>query len=112
MGGEPTVLGMINESLTEIKCDVKEIKDDLKNGAVKLENHEQRILNVEGKTTLNEKITVEHIRNKEKHYNPHYSETFRQRVWRKRGEIGVATGGSIGIGSLLFALLKFGLELI
>jgi len=112
MSGEPTVLGMINEKLGDISEDVKDIKEDLKNGAIKMENHEQRILTVEGKTKLNEKITVEHIRNKEKHYNPHYSESFRQRVWRKKGEIGVATGGSVGIVSLVFAILKFGLELI
>jgi len=104
--GEPTVLGMINESLTEIKGDVKEIKSDMKNGAVRMENHEQRIKQVEQKATLNENITVEHIKNKQKHYNPHYSESFGQKVWRKKGEIGVSIGGGVGLFSLIIALIE------
>lgn len=112
MNGDPTVLGMINKNLDDIKTSVDDIKEDLKNGAVKFENHEQRLLNVEGKTKLNEKITIEHIKNKEKHYNPHYSESFKQRMWRKRGEIGVAAGGGASIVGLVVAVAKYILEWI
>jgi len=104
--GDPTVLGMINDNLKEIKTDVKEIKGELKKGAVKMENHEQRIVSVENKTTLNEKITVEHITNKKKHYNPHYSESFGQKIKRKRGEIAVGAGGGGLIGAIIILILK------
>lgn len=105
--GEPTVLGMINENLGEIKEDIKEIKGDLKNGAVKLENHEQRMLSVEKKATLNENVTLKHIENKEKHYNPYHSESFGQKVRRKKGEIGIASAGGGLIGLLIFLIDKF-----
>ncbi len=110
--GDPTVLGMINEKLGDISEDVKDIKKDMKNGAVKMENHEQRLINVEGKTMLNEKVTIEHIKNKEKHYKPYYSETFRQRTWRKKGDIGVATGGSLTVITAVLAIMKYVLEWI
>lgn len=110
--GDPTVLGMIHSKLGDISTDVKEIKNDMKEGAVKMENHEQRLLNVEGKTKLNEKITIEHIKNKKKHYNPYYSETFRQRTWRRKGDIGVATGGSLTVLTVVLAIMKFVLEWI
>jgi len=103
---DPTPLQMINDNLKEIKTDVKEIKEDMKNGAVKMENHEQRIRQVEKKGKVTERIIIEHVKNKKKHHMPHYSETFRQRVGRKKGEIAVGASGGGLIGAIIILILK------
>ncbi len=50
-----------------------------------------------------------HVEDMEKHFNPYYSETITQKLWRKKPEI--AAGGTLGtfIAALLYFLLdKFG----
>ena len=74
---------------------------------LKLEN-ERRKAEVE-KANLKQNMTegafIKHVQNKEKHYNPFYSESLRQKLWRKKPEI-VAGGGAgafiIGLLGLLF----------
>ena len=107
MGGEPTVLGMINENLKEIKAEQKKVTECMTNMKVKQENHEQRLLHVETKGRATDGIIIEHIKNKEKHYNPYYSETFGEKVRRKKGEIAVGGGLGTAISSLILAILKF-----
>ena len=107
MSDEPSVLGMINKNLDTISGDVKDIKQEMKNGAVKMENHEGRLKNVEKDTKELKGNFRTHVTNKEKHYNPHYSESFGQKVRRKKGEIGVASAGGGLIGLLIFLIEKY-----
>jgi len=107
MGGEPTVLGMINTNLEGISKDVKDIKTDLKNGAVKMENHEGRIKANASGLKATQKMSIKHIENKEKHYNPYHSESFGQKIIRKKGEISVASVGGGLIGLIIFLIDKF-----
>lgn len=95
---EPTVLGMINDNLKDISIDVKEIKKDLKDGAVTMENHNVRLGNIEhdvtdlkdGQKKIKETFW-NHSNNKKKHYNQGYKETFPQKAWRKKGELTLLT---------------------
>jgi len=98
MSSDPTVLGMINDKLTGISTDVKEIKKDMRTGAVKMENHRVRLENIEtdvteikeGQKKIKETFW-KHTLDKKKHYNQGFEETFTQRAWRKKGEIGLIT---------------------
>lgn len=95
---EPTVLSMINTNLGDISTDVKEIKRDMKSGAVKMENHEVRLGTVE-----------KHIDDPKIHYNPYYSESIPQKLWRKKPEI--AAGGGLGtviVGIIIALLSRYG----
>ena len=97
--GDPTVLGMINDNLNDISTDVKEIKKDMKAGAVKMENHDVRLGNVEhdvkdlsnGQKKIKETVWG-HANDKKVHYNQGYEETFGQRTWRRKDLIALMTG--------------------
>lgn len=56
--------------------------------------------------TMGENAFIRHVQNKEKHYNANYNETLRQKLWRKKPEIGA--GGLVGvlITGLVGLLLK------
>lgn len=94
MDGDPTVLGMINKNLDDISKDVKEIKKDMKAGAVMMENHSGRISHIEedvkelssGQKKIKETV-YNHATDKNLHYNQGYEETFTEKAWRKKGEI-------------------------
>lgn len=49
-----------------------------------------------------------HKKDMEKHYNPFYSETLKQRIWRKKAEI--TLGG--GLGALIVGLIQFLTEVL
>jgi len=105
--GDPTVLGMINANLENISFDLNEIKKELKNGAVRMENHNVRLKNIEcdvrDLTNGQKKIKKElynHVNNREDHYNQGYKETIPQRMWRKKVEITIITS-VLGILTIL-----------
>lgn len=105
---EPTVLGMINDKLTDISSDVKEIKTELKESAIKAENHDVRLIDMErdvkeiikGQKKI-KKDLYDHIADKKTHYNQGYKETIPQKVIRKRWEISVITIITTVIGWLV-----------
>ena len=86
MSDDPTVLGMINDNLNSISSDVKEIKKEMKTGAVLMENHEGRIGQLEKDRSIVRKTFVKHINNKKKHYNQGYKEGPVDKVLRKKYE--------------------------
>lgn len=88
---------MIYDLVKETRDDVRAIKTDLKNGAVKMENHEGRIGRVETDVSEIKEMTIEHVRNKKKHYNMGYKETVPQKIWRKKVELGL-------LGIILFLI--------
>ena len=108
---DPTVLGMINDNLNEIKVDVKEIKKDMKSGAVKMENHNVRLGNIEGDVkdlkTGQKKIKesmYDHANDKKEHYNQGHKETFTQRTWRRKDLIALTTA----ITAIIGIIMKYG----
>lgn len=111
MADDPTVLGMINRKLEDISCDVKDIKKEMKEGAVRMENHSVRLKEMEcdvkdlkdGQKKIKEAV-YNHAGDKKMHYNQGYHETFSEKIWRKKAEIIVSAvlGGITG----LFAYLK------
>jgi len=62
---------------------------------------EGEITQLKLKQNMTEEAFVRHVQNKDKHFNPYYSETLRQKLWRKKPEI--AAGG--GAGALIVALV-------
>ena len=88
---EPTVLGMINNNLNCISADVKEIKDDMKKGAVKMENLDVRLGHVECDQEELKGNFTEHIKNKKKHYNQGYEDTLKDRLGRRKAEITIGS---------------------
>ena len=96
--GDPSVLGMINDNLKTISTDVKEMRKELKHGAVKMENHSGRLSHVEkdvkelsnGQKKIKKEL-FNHKNNRKEHYNQGFKETIPQRMWRKKGEIGIIT---------------------
>ena len=70
---------------------------------LKLENERRKgeVREVKLKQKMTEEAFVRHVQNPEKHFNPFYNETLRQKLWRKRPEI-VAGGG---LGSLIVAII-------
>ncbi|MHA1662536.1 MAG: hypothetical protein ACTSVR_04700 [Candidatus Thorarchaeota archaeon] len=91
-------IGMVYDLVKETRNAVSEIKDDLKNGAVKMENHNVRLGHIEADVkdlkTGQKKIKTdlwEHINSKKKHYNQGYTETIPQKVARKKVEITIIT---------------------
>lgn len=88
---EPTVLGMINRNLNDISIDVKEIKADIKAGAVKMENHDVRLGNIEICQKELKDDFQHHVTNKKKHYNQGYEDTVLKRLSRRKIEISIGT---------------------
>ncbi len=99
MDGDPTVLGMINKNLNVISKDVKEIKEDMKSGAVTMGKHDVRLGHIEsdvkelknGQKKIKESMW-KHVNSKIVHYNQGYTETFTQRTWRRKDLIALLTG--------------------
>ncbi|RLI54291.1 MAG: hypothetical protein DRP09_13515 [Candidatus Thorarchaeota archaeon] len=97
-GGNPTVLGLINQHLESISTDVKEIRTELRNGAVTMKAHELRLNSIENNQKRIEedqkkikKDLFDHIGEKKKHYNQGYKETIPQRLMRKKTELTIIT---------------------
>jgi len=103
---DPTVLGMINKNLEGISADVKEIRKDLKDGAVTMGKHDIRLGNIEndvkdlkkGQKKIKESV-YNHANDKKSHYNQGYKETFTQRTWRRKDLIALLT--------TVFAIITF-----
>lgn len=111
MSGDPTVLGMINKNLTEINVDIKEIKEDLKSGAVKMENHEQRIRQNSKKAKAAIQKIEKHEDKKEVHWNEAIAnETLPQRLRRKLPTYTIVGGGSAGGLYLIIEIIKWAIE--
>jgi len=84
-----------NTCMTKIKVGVAELKIKCKNISGSLKNLKASF--------------SEHIKDKSSHFNPHFNETTKERVWRKRAEIGVILGGSGGeLGLILFIAKTMG----
>lgn len=95
---EPTVLSMINDNLNTIAEDQKDIKTSVQRIDKAQAVDSQRLDYLEGDvkdlTTGQKKIKkamFNHSIDKKVHYNQGYKETFPQRAWRKKGEIGLLT---------------------
>ena len=98
---DPMVLGMINKSLNDIGTDVKEIKTKLGEGALAMNDMKHGIRNLETKVEVLEdgqkkikKTLYDHTESdegKKKHYMQGYTETFPQKVWRRKDVITLAT---------------------
>lgn len=107
MGDDPTVLSMINDNLNSINTNIDEIKRDMKSGAVTMGKHDVRLGHIEddvkslkkGQKKIKESV-YNHANDKKVHYNQGYKETFKQRAWRKKGEIGI-TSLILGIITLI-----------
>lgn len=104
MGGEPTVLGMIHESVKRIEKKQDEITKCVTQNKMDINE-----LKLGQKVT--EEAFVRHVQNEEKHFQPYFNETLRQKLWRKKVEI--AAGGGVGAGAItIIALLLKILEVI
>ena len=108
MSDDPTVLGMINGNLNEIKSDIKVIKTDMKSGAIQMENHNVRLGNIEGdvKDLKNGQKKIKeslwkHVNAKKEHYNQGHKETFTQRTWRRKDLIALMTGIAAIVGFIM-----------
>ena len=96
MTGDPTVLGMINDNLKEIKDEQKKItscmtgmKVDVATTKVKVDNLETDVKDLKTGQKKIKKEMFNHAIDKKVHYNQGYKETFPQRVYRKKGELGL-----------------------
>lgn len=103
---DPTVLELINDNLKDLKIGLKATNRCLTNIKVNQASFDARLNAIELKSELTENIVVEHIKNKNKHYNPYYSETFAQKIKRKKGEIAVGAGGGTLLSSIILLILK------
>lgn len=103
---DPTVLEMINDNLKDLKLGQVQTNRCLTDIKVGQKDHDNRIQSLEKKTIFTEAMIIEHIKNKDKHYNPFYAETFGQKVKRKKGEIAVGAGGGTLLSSVVLLILK------
>lgn len=91
-------IDMVYDLVKETRNDVSDIKKDMKTGAVTMGRHDLRLGHIEddvkslktGQKKIKETV-FNHANDKKVHYNQGFKETFPQRVWRKRGEIGLTT---------------------
>lgn len=105
---EPTVLGMINKNLNDIKDNQGEANKSLTSIQVSLENHNVRMKNLEQSQRRIEagqkkikKDLYEHIGDKKKHHIQGYKETIPQKLVRKKLEISIITIITTVIGWLV-----------
>ena len=92
-------IDMVYDLVKETREDVSEIKKDMKDGAVKMENHTVRLGHIEddvkclkkGQKKIKESV-FNHADDKKVHYNQGYKETFSQRTWRRKDLIALMTG--------------------
>lgn len=90
-------LDMIYDMVKEARDEQRKTNRCLTEIKIKQENHEGRIKKNESDMKNIGKMALEHIKNKEKHYNPYYNESFPAKIWRKKAELGSA-------GVLIFVL--------
>lgn len=97
--GDPTPLGMINDSLMSIANDQKKIVSSVaaidKTQAVdskRLDHIEGDVKYLKaGQKKIKESLWS-HVNSKKVHYNQGYTETFSQRTWRRKDLIALLTG--------------------
>jgi hypothetical protein len=127
MSGDPTILGMIDQRLERMETDQKDTArtlfekiDNICSTTVDLKISDEvmkaKIAFVESLNVRTNELLLtvtmrldEHVKNLDTHFNPYYSETIPQKLWRKKPEI--AAGGTLGtfLAALLYFLLdKFG----
>ena len=103
--GEPTVLGMIHESLKRIEGDVSEVKSCMT--SVKVEQaaaKEQRKTLFHGQNQLR-KDQQDHMKKEGIHYDPKYEiETLPQKLKRKKAEVMVISLGGGSLGTIFYDL--------
>ena len=75
-----------NSCLTKIKVGVEGLKGKYKVISINLKHIKESF--------------YDHRKDKSSHFNPHFSETRRQRLARKAPEIGITMGGGTGIAGL------------
>ncbi len=75
------------ESQNEMKLNINNLQNENKEG-IKERNLLFKYLN-------------KHIRNREKHFNPYYSESTTDKLKRKKVEIGVSIGGGVSITTII-----------
>lgn len=80
--------------------EVKECQTKLKVKDAEIEGDIEKI-KAEKKAT--EQILIRHVENREKHYNPFYTESLGEKLWRKKPEI--AAGGILGTVLSIIALI-------
>ena len=106
MSDDPTVLGMINRNLTSLNLKVDGLVKDKGQTDVKIENHEGRLNTVESSEKINHEVFIKHIENKNKHFNPYYSESYGEKIRRKSPEIITGVSVSTIISGIVIAILK------
>lgn len=107
---DPTPLEMIYDKLKSLEEGVNRKLDQVISCQIDLKLQDEIIKSKVSHLELHQLHIAEdleqHKSDMEKHYNPYYSETVAQKLWRKKPEI--ATGG--GLGALIVLVLKFVLE--
>ena len=103
-----TVLTEIRGLRTDVREDQKEMWKAIDKGreertALKLKDAEIKgeIEKLKLEKKMGDEAFIRHVQNEDKHFNPYFNETLRQKLWRKKPEI--AAGG--GLGTLLAGLI-------
>lgn len=104
MNGDPTVLGMINDNLKEIKEEQKKVTSFMSQMKVDVATNTVKLDNIKSDQKELKSDFQHHVRNKKKHYNQGYVETLPQKVIRKKGEIGV---GGVIAAVIAFLMNRF-----
>jgi len=95
--GEPTVLGLINNNLTNLNRKVDGLVTSVGNVDVKQENHDVRLGHIEhdidclkdGQKKIKD-VVYNHANDKKVHYNQGYKETLPQKLKRKSPELTIS----------------------
>ena len=100
---DPTVLGMINDNLTEIKTEQKKVTDCMGKMKVSIATNTVRLNQMGDEQKELKKDFQHHVQNKKKHYNQGYVETLPQKILRKKGEL---TAGGL-IATVIAVLVNY-----
>jgi len=113
-GALDTILSEIQGLRTDVREDQSKIWEAIDKERecttnLKLENERRKaeVNEVKLKQKMTEEAFVRHVQNPEKHYQPYYNETIRQKLWRKKPEI-VAGGG---VGALVVGIITLALKI-
>ena len=110
---DPTVLGLINDNLKSLNRKMDEVclgQNDLRISDAEMKARLSAV-ELKGVQQYEEMHALEnrfrdHYKDGDLHFNPHFSETIGEKLWRKKPEI--ATGG--GLGALIATALYYLIE--
>lgn len=88
---DPTVLGMINDNLNDIKAEQKKVTSCMTSMKVNIATNTVKLEQLDDGQKELKKNFQHHINNKKKHYNQGYQDTMRNRLGRRKVEISIGT---------------------